>query len=161
MAVLGFTAGQSDNGRDVVGSFIVDGQTETAVGRGRVLTGDSDNENTADLQIQVTLTSAQIVPGVEGTMAVSRGIASSLDQVLGKLLDTQTGLMNSVDDGFDRQLDNIQSGIDRQTELFKLQEQSIRLQFQSLETAISQMNATSSYLGAQLASLPAVRTSTG
>ncbi len=159
ISALGLTAGQSDNGRDVVGSFIVDGRTEPAIGRGRVLSGDPDNENTADLQIQVTLTPAQVVSGVEGTMAVSRGLASSLDQVLGKMLDTDNGLLNSVDDGFDGQLENIQNSIDRQKELFDLQEQSIREQFQALETAISQMNATSSYLGAQLASLPAVSTS--
>jgi flagellar hook-associated protein 2 len=159
ISALGLTAGQSDNGRDVVGSFIVNGKTEAAIGRGRVLSGNPDNENTADLQVQVTLIPAQVVSGVEGTLAVSRGVASSLDQVLGKLLDTDSGLLNSVDEGFDGQLENIQRSIDRQQELFDLQEQSIRQQFQALETAISQMNATSSYLGAQLASLPAVRTS--
>ena len=153
---LGVTAGQSDKGRDVVGSFIVNGKTESAVGRGRLLSGDVNNENTADLQIQVTLTPAQVVSGIDGTITVSRGLASSLDQTLGKLLDNQNGLLSSVDDGFDGQLKSLQSSIDRQTKLFGLQEASIRKQFQALETAISQLNSTSSYLGGQLASLPQI-----
>jgi flagellar hook-associated protein 2 len=48
----------------------------------------------------------------------------------------------------------LQKSIDRQKTLFDLQEASIRKQFQALESAISQMNATSSYLGGQLSSLP-------
>jgi flagellar hook-associated protein 2 len=153
---LGLTVGLKDNGRDVVGSFIVNGQTEAAVGRGRLLTGDPDNENTADLQVQITLSPSDVVAGAEGTITVSRGLASSLDQVLGKLLNNEDGLLTSVDDGFDGQLKSLQTSIDRQTKLFDLQEQSIRKQFQALETAISQLNATSSYLGGQLANLPQI-----
>ena len=156
ISALGLTAGLKDNGRDVVGSFIVNGQTEAAVGRGRLLTGDPDNENTADLQVQITLSPSEVVAGAEGTLTVSRGLASSLDQVLGKLLDNEDGLLTSVDDGFDGQLKSLQTSIDRQTKLFDLQQQSIRKQFQALETAISQLNATSSYLGGQLANLPQI-----
>lgn len=153
---IGLTVGLKDNGRDVVGSFIVNGKTEAAVGRGRLLTGDPDNENTADLQVQITLSPSDVVAGAEGTVTVSRGLASSLDQVLGKLLNNEDGLLTSVDDGFDGQLKSLQTSIDRQTKLFDLQEQSIRKQFQALETAISQLNATSSYLGGQLANLPQI-----
>ena len=156
IADLGLAAGLKDNGRDVVGSFIVNGKTEAAVGRGRLLTGDPDNENTADLQVQITLSSSEVIAGAEGTITVSRGLASSLDQVLGKLLNNEDGLLTSVDDGFDGQLKSLQTSIDRQTKLFDLQEQSIRKQFQALETAISQLNATSSYLGGQLANLPQI-----
>jgi flagellar hook-associated protein 2 len=153
---LGLTVSQSDSGRDVVGTFVVDGKTEAAVGRGRILTGDSDNENTADLQVQVTLSPSEVVAGSEGTITVSRGLASALDQVLGKLLDNENGLLTSVDDGFDGQLKSLQTSIDRQTNLFDIQQQSIRKQFQALETAISQLNATSTYLGGQLANLPQI-----
>jgi flagellar hook-associated protein 2 len=156
VSALGLTVGLKDNGRDVVGSFIINGQTEAAVGRGRLLTGDPDNENTADLQVQITLSPSEVVAGAEGTLTVSRGLASSLDQVLGKLLDNEDGLLTSVDDGFDGQLKSLQTSIDRQTKLFDIQQQSIRKQFQALETAISQLNATSSYLGGQLANLPKI-----
>ena len=122
----------------------------------RLLSGDLHNENTADLQVQVTLGPTQVASGIDGTITVSRGLASALDQTLGKLLDNANGLLASVDDGFDGQLKSLQSSIDRQTNLFGLQEASIRKQFQALETAISQLNSTSSYLGGQLANLPKV-----
>jgi flagellar hook-associated protein 2 len=156
VSVLGFTSGQTNTGRDVVGSFRVDGQTEVAVGRGRLLTGDPQNNNTADLQVQVTLSSTQVVSGAEGRVTVSRGLASSLDQLLGQLLNTDQGLLNSVDDGFDGQLKSLQSSIDRQKAAFDRQQARLLTQFQSLESAISQMQSTSNYLGGQLASLPKI-----
>jgi flagellar hook-associated protein 2 len=151
---LGLTAGQKDNGRDVVGNFVVNGKTEVAVERGRILSGDPDNENTADLQLSVTLSPGQVIAGVEGTVTVSRGLASSLDQAIGQLLNSETGILTAADDGYDKQVESVQKSIDRQKTLFDLQEASIRKQFQALESAISQMNATSSYLGGQLSSLP-------
>ncbi len=153
---LGLTTSLTDTGRDVVGSFIVDGQTEVAVGRGRVLSGDPDNENTADLQVQVTLTPSQVSSGVEGTMAVTRGFASSLDQVLGDLLDVEDGLLTSIDDSFTDQLESIQASIDRQKATFDRQKESLLTQFQALETAISQMQSTGNYLSSQLANLPSL-----
>ncbi len=153
---LGLTAGQTDTGRDVVGSFIVNGLSEIAVGRGRTLSGDPNNANTADLQVQVTLSPAQIVVGVEGTMKVSRGLASSLDQRLGDLLEVQDGLLATVDDGFDLQLKSFQTSIDRQKATFDRQQANLLKQFQAMESAISQLQSTSSYLGGQLASLPQI-----
>ncbi len=153
---LGLTAGQTNTGRDVVGSFIVNGLSEIAVGRGRTLSGDPNNANTADLQVQVTLSPAQIVVGAEGTMKVSRGLASSLDQVLGDLLEVQDGLLASVDDGFDLQLKSFQTSIDRQKATFDRQQANLLKQFQAMESAISQLQSTSSYLGGQLASLPKI-----
>jgi len=153
---LGLTTSLTDTGRDVVGSFIVDGQTEVAVGRGRVLSGDPENENTADLQVQVTLTPGQVGSGVEGSLTVTRGFASSLDQVLGELLDVEDGLLASIDDGFTDQLDSIQASIDRQKATFDRQKESLLVQFQALETAISQMQSTGNYLSSQLANLPSL-----
>lgn len=153
---LGLTTSLTDTGRDVVGSFIVDGQTEVAVGRGRVLSGDPDNENTADLQVQVTLTPSQVGSGVEGSLTVTRGLASALDQVLGDLLNVDDGLLASIDDGYTSQLDSIQASIDRQQATFDRQKESLLTQFQALETAISQMQATGNYLSSQLASLPSL-----
>lgn len=153
---LGLTTSLTDTGRDVVGSFIVDGQTEVAVGRGRVLSGDPDNENTADLQVQVTLTSSQVSSGVEGSLTVTRGLASALDQVLGDLLNVEDGLLSSIDEGYTSQLDSIQASIDRQQATFDRQKESLLTQFQALETAISQMQATGNYLSAQLANLPSL-----
>lgn len=153
---LGLTTSLVDTGRDVVGSFVVDGRTEVAVGRGRVLSGDPENENTADLQVQVTLTPSQVGSGIEGSLTVTRGFASSLEQVLGDLLDVEDGLLASIDDGFTDQLDSIQASIDRQKATFDRQKASLLTQFQALETAISQMQSTGNYLSSQLANLPSL-----
>ncbi len=156
MADLGLTAGLTDTGRDVVGVFKVNGASETAVGRGQLLTGDSDNENTADLQLRVTLSPSQIVSGVEGTVTVRRGLASALDKALSELLNTETGLLSSVRENYDTQLTTLQKSITRQKAAFDRQTANLQAQFQALESSISQLQSTSNYLGGQLANLPSL-----
>ena len=153
---LGFSAGQTNTGRDVVGVFKVNGKSEVAVGRGQLLTGDPANENTADLQVRVTLAQNQVVTGAEGTVTVSRGLTSALDQVLAQMLDTDTGLLNTVNTGYESQLKTLQTSIDRQKTAFDEQTANLQSQFQALESSISQLQSTSNYLGGQLASLPRI-----
>ena len=156
VASLGFTPGQKDTGRDVVGVFKVNGKSEAAVGRGQLLTGDPANENTADLQVRITLAPNQVVTGAEGTVTVSRGLTSALDQVLAGMLNTDTGLLNTVNTGYESQLKTLQTSIDRQKTAFDEQTASLQSQFQALESSISQLQTTSNYLGGQLASLPKI-----
>lgn len=153
LTALGLTSGQTDDGQDVAGTFIVNGETETAVGRGRVLTGDIDNEHTADLQVRISLTSAQVVPGSEANLTVTRGVASRLDQVLGQLLDSTTGRVKQVDDRFDEEIEDIDSVIDRQAARFEAAQQSLLRQFSALESAVAELQNTSNFLTTQLASL--------
>ena len=70
------------------------------------------------------------------------------------MLNTETGLLSSVDTAFDGQLKGLQSSIDRQKTAFDRQAESLQAQFQALESSISQLQSTSNYLGGQLASLP-------
>lgn len=157
LATLGFTGSESDTGRDVAGSFIVNGETEAAVGRGRVLSGNSENANTADLQVRVSLAAAQVVSGPEASLTVTRGVASRLDQILGKLLDSTNGRVKQVEDRFDDQASDIQKTIDRQQDRFKAQQESLLKQFQAMETAVSQLQSTSSALGSQLQSVNSLK----
>ncbi|MBL8849703.1 MAG: flagellar filament capping protein FliD [Planctomycetaceae bacterium] len=160
LAALGFSGSESDNGVDVAGTFIINGETETAIGRGRVLTGDSENENTADLQVRVSLTASQIVAGQEASLTVTRGVASRLDQVLGTLLDSTTGRVKQVDDRFDEEAEDIQKVIDRQKTRFDAQQESLLKQFQALETAVSQLKTTSSFLSSQLSGVNNLKSTT-
>ena len=64
--------------------------------------------------------------------------------------------MASVDDGFDLQLKSFQTSIDRQKATFDRQQENLLKQFQAMESAISQLQSTSNYLGGQLASLPQI-----
>ncbi|MEZ6145732.1 MAG: hypothetical protein R3B91_10010 [Planctomycetaceae bacterium] len=152
-STLGFAGGETDIGKDVAGTFIVDGQTESATGRGQLLIGESDNEHTADLQLRISLTAADVVSGLEADITVTRGVAARLDQVLNDFLDPVTGRLKTINDGFDETINSIQFSIDRQTAVFELQRESLVQQFVALESAISELNTTSSFLTSQLAGL--------
>jgi flagellar hook-associated protein 2 len=158
LAALGFSGSEIDTGVDVAGTFIVNGENETAVGRGRILTGDFENENTADLQVRITLTPSQVVAGEEASLTVTRGVASRLDQVLGTLLDSTTGRVKQVTDRFDDEAEDIQKVIDRQKARFEAQQESLLKQFAALESAVNELQTTSSFLNAQLAGLSSLKT---
>jgi len=93
---LGLDGSEEGIGQDVAGSFIVDGVVESATGSGRTLIGDSNNENTADLQIRVNLNASQIGNDSEGTLQISRGISSRIDQFFGEILDTEVGTLSTI-----------------------------------------------------------------
>lgn len=147
---LGFAGGEADVGQDVEGSFIVNGQTELATGRGRILTGDENNENTADLKVEVTLDASQVVAGAEADLTVTRGVAANLDKVIGDLVAAETGLFSTLDDGFDSELESLRTAFSRQESLFNSQQEQLISQFVALETAMSQLQSTSSFLNSQL-----------
>ncbi len=150
---LGLSGTENEVGKDVVGTFIVDGVTETATGKGQLLTGDADNDNTADLQVRISLTSADIGPGSEAQLTVTRGVAARLDQVLNNFLDPVTGRLKTISDGFDDRIESLQKSIDHQTAQFDIQREKILKEFIALESAISELNNTSSFLATQLAGI--------
>ena len=147
---LGFAGGEADVGQDVEGSFIVNGQTETATGRGRVLTGDENNDNTADLKVEVILDASQVVAGAEADLTVTRGVAANLDKVIGDLVAAETGLFSTLDDGYDTELESLRTAFSRQESLFNSQQEQLIAQFVALETAMSQLQSTSNFLNSQL-----------
>lgn len=150
---LGFTGGESGNGRDVAGTFIVDGVVETATGSGRVLIGDSDNANTADLQIKVTLDSSQVTSGVESELTVSRGISSRMDKYFGDLLDPDSGTVKNVNEDFDLRVESLESSIARVNSISEAKTAYLIEQFTALERVLSDLQSTSSFLTSQLAGL--------
>lgn len=155
LATLGFAPGTEDKGRDVAGTFTINGVTESATGRGQVLTGNADNEHTADLQLRVKLSPADIVSGPEAEVNVTMGLAASLDNILDGMLDPENGGLKTIDDRFNDEIASLQDAFDRQKELFDIQQQSLIEQFVALESAMSELQSTSDFVGTQLASLSA------
>jgi len=155
LATLGFAPGTEDKGRDVAGTFTINGVTESATGRGQVLTGNADNEYTADLQLRVKLSPADIVSGPEAEVNVTMGLAASLDNILDDMLDPENGGLKTIDDRFNDEIASLQDAFDRQKELFDIQQQSLIEQFVALESAMSELQSTSDFVGTQLASLSA------
>jgi flagellar hook-associated protein 2 len=150
LTALGFDGTESDQGQDVVGRFIVNGVEEEAIGRGRLLTGDADNEYTGDLQISVTMTDSQVQSGVDAELDLTRGIGSRLDQLLGSLLDPTTGRIKTANDEFDAKIEDIDDTIARQNELFESRRTQLELEFVNLESAVSQLQSQGSFIAAQL-----------
>ncbi len=153
LASLGFDGTETDNGLNVAGKFIVGGVDELATGKGQLLAGVADSENTADLEVRVTLSAAQVVAGPEATMTISRGIGSRLKLLTDSLLDPINGRVETVNDGFEDNVASIQESIDRLNEQFEAEQERLVRQFVALETAVSDLQATGNFLAAQLAGI--------
>ncbi len=152
---LGFNGSEFDIGQDVVGKFIVDGKEELAIGSGRLLSGRGENERTADLQVNVTLTNSQLGDGAEATLTVTRGFASRLDAQLDTFFKDEegfTGQVASVNNRYGEVLDSIQDSIDRLNARFDAQQESLIRQFTQLETIVAELQNTGGYLAALLPS---------
>ena len=162
-ATLGLAAtqiGQPKIGQDVAGEFLFFDETkdppqtvEQAEGLGRILRGNADNENTADLSIRVELNASQIDDPVDGTMSITRGLASRLDQAIRSLLDPELGELANLDERFNRQLESFDSSIERLSEQFESQQASILREFTALESAVAQLQSTGSALSSALLTL--------
>ena len=147
---LGLTTSDSDQGQDVVGRFLVDGEVEEAIGTGRLLTGSPDNENTADIQLRVTLNSGQVTSGNEADLTVTRGFASQLDQIIADFLDPVTGRIKNANDAFDDQIESIDQSIENTEELIQLKTEQIIREFTAMEQILSNLQTQSNFLAAQL-----------
>ncbi len=154
LSVLGFDGSESGVGKDVAGSFIVNGVVETATGSGRVLIGDQDNENTADLQIRVTLDPSQVSAGVEGELTIRRGVTSRMDQYLSDFLNPTTGSIKTINEGFDLRVESIEASIERVNQISESKREYLIEQFSALERVLSELQTTSSFLTSQLGALP-------
>ncbi len=150
---LGLDGSEEGIGQDVAGSFIVDGVVESATGSGRTLIGDSNNENTADLQIRVNLNASQIGNDSEGTLQISRGISSRIDQFFGEILDTEVGTLSTIDNEFALRIESLDESIARVNAISEAQSQSLVEQFATLERVLSDLQNTSSFLSSQLSGL--------
>lgn len=153
LATMGFVGTENDIGQDVVGKFIVGGREETATGRGNILVGDKDNENTADLQVRVTLGNADLGAGNEATLTVTRGYASRLDLAIADLSDEESSIIANANKRFTETAESIQQSIDRLNARFEAQKESLLKQFTALENVLGQLQTTGNFIGAQLASL--------
>jgi len=142
-ASLGFiNTGVSTNGSDVTGTI----GGFAATGEGRFLTGTA---GVSGLVLEITGTNA----GNRGSITFSRGLASKLNTLLTNL-QTDSGQLTAKTDSIDDQIKSIsQDRLDLIERVTKIEDR-YRRQFSTLDVLISQINATSSFLEQQLASLP-------
>ena len=161
LSVTGFTGSETSTGVDVAGSYIVNGQTETATGVGQALTGGNTNANTAGLTVVVTLAPSQILPGgTDSTMSVTRGVASSLDNMLKGMLDPANGQLTLIANQFATQIQNAQNDVNTQTASMNAQQAALMRQFASLESVMANLQSESNLLNSAFGSTTSVTTPT-
>lgn len=156
-ATLGFTGTETDQGVDVAGHYEVDGQSEAATGSGQFLIGAADGGSTTGLQTRITLTPAQVGGGVTADLTLTRGMASSLDVLLGNLLDPVTGRLKTIDTSYQTTIDDIASEITRQNDLLAARRDRLLKQFAAMERTVSQLQSIGNFLGAQLTQVNSTR----
>ena len=150
---LGLDGSEEGVGKDVAGSFIVDGVVETAVGSGRVLVGDEDNANTADLQIRVTLDPSEVTTGIEGELTVSRGATSRIDQYFADFLEPNTGSLETINEGFDLRIESIDASIERINQISEARREYLIAEFAALERVLNELQSTAGFLTSQLGAI--------
>lgn len=152
-SLLGFDGSETDAGQDVAGRFIVDGVEEVAKGIGRILTGDADNENTADLRVEVTLSSAQVIAGAEAEINVTEGITGRLNGYIQKILDAETGLLKTVNDTFESRIASIDKSIEQVEKITESKREYLIEEFTALESIINELQTTGNFISTQLTTL--------
>ncbi len=90
--------------------------------------------------------------GSRGTVTYTQGYAAKLDAFIEELLDDE-GILEAKTDGFNTSIDTLEEQAERLELRLEAIEARYRSQFTRLDTLISEMNTTSSYLTQQLALL--------
>jgi len=150
---LGLREGSSDIGADVAGNFVVNGVVEPATGAGRTLTGNEGNHNTDGLQVKVTLAPSQVTADSEGTVTITRGVASRLNALIDSMLDPKKGILTSLNNSLQDQLDSIATSLTNQQAAFDKQKDELTSRFADMESSLQKLQNTSSLLGSQLQSI--------
>jgi flagellar hook-associated protein 2 len=152
-AFLGFTSPARATGRDVAGSFLVNGTPEPATGSGQLLTGDAGNANTAGLAVNVTLQPWQVGSAPQASLTVTRGVAAQLGGALNTLLDPTTGQLQTIDQNFQDQIAAYQKQIDLLQQEYNQRQAQLAQQFANLESAVNNLKTASGFLTAQTTAL--------
>ncbi|MBI2177293.1 MAG: flagellar filament capping protein FliD, partial [Candidatus Tectomicrobia bacterium] len=141
-------------GRDVAGTI----NGEAATGEGQTLTGNTGNASTEGLQLLVELTPDQLAEqgSSQGTVSVSRGVASRLEELLAFLTDTsQDGPIQGAIEEANERVEDLQSQIDSVNARIERERLRLSEQFARLEQALGTLQTTSAFLSRQLAQISA------
>ena len=152
IVALGFSGGETGSGTDVAGNFSLNGTSIAASGHGQILTGATGTAGEG-LQIKYTGTPSQVASGVDGTLNFSGGYATLLYKMATTALD-DGGAIAGRNTGITKSLSDISTQRDAINRQLTATEARYRAQFTALDTMISSLNSTSSFLTQQLANLP-------
>ena len=86
-------------------------------------------------------------------LEVSRGTTGRLDEYISSILDGETGLLKTVNDDFEARIASIDQSIERVESITESKRQFLIAEFTALESIMSELQATSTFISTQLASL--------
>lgn len=158
LSALGFAGTETDHGQDVAGQFLVNGVAEDATGIGRILTGSTTNTNTADLAVQVTLTSSQLQVGTEATLAVTHGLASRLDNLLENILDPVSGRLQAISDRFRKSAEDARAATLQEAKGMDDRRAALVRQFANMEQTLGRLKSAGEFATNSLTSLTSNKT---
>ncbi len=93
------------------------------------------------------------INGTDPNTTLPTGIGTRLGRLINNLTDVENGELNVAKDGLLDQLTSLDDSIKRQQTLFDNQQEDLIAQFVALESAISELQTTSSFLSSQLSNL--------
>ncbi|MFH1700054.1 MAG: flagellar filament capping protein FliD [Candidatus Zixiibacteriota bacterium] len=143
---LGLSDGTLHAGLNVAGTI----NGESAAGQGQVLTGNEENQYTAGLKLKITLIEAQVSSAVEGTIAITKGLASILAEKLDNITKSSGGVIDTKTGSLEKQIENIDKQIKALDSRLALRRESLVLEFMELETMLAQLQAESAFMESQL-----------
>lgn len=162
-SVLGLAQGDASTGSNVAGVFRITPPggttiTEQAVGNGRTLAGESDNEYTAQLQIRSTLQENQIGASTDAYLTVTKGLGATLDAAISALLeqgttDTSKGQLVTTQERLTRQIESIDANIERVEAQIEARRESLLREFAALESTLAELQSVGSALTSSLGTL--------
>jgi flagellar hook-associated protein 2 len=145
-STLGLSDGTVRYGDDVEGTI----NGESATGRGQVLTGDEDNDTTAGLKLLITLTQSQVNDDAEGTITVTKGVATLMTEGLDRITKSSDGVIARKTSGLQQQVDDIKQQVKAFDDRLAYRRETLEKKWANLETLLSQLNQEKSYLDTQL-----------
>ncbi|GAA5786468.1 flagellar filament capping protein FliD [Chitiniphilus shinanonensis] len=139
--LFGLKVGQRGEGKDVAGTI----NGAAATGSGQVLNGTGPSEG---LKLTITGDTA----GYYGTLSLSRGFASRLDQTLNSLLSDKGAVQGRIN-GLNQNIKDMNAQGLALNRRLDATEKRYRDQFTALDVQMSKMSGVSSYLTQQLSML--------
>jgi len=150
-SILGLAGATSTAGLNVEGTI----NGEKATGLGQLLTGDNGNENTAGLQLKITLEASDLTEGSEGQVLFIKGVADIISEKINTYTDPYNGVLKSRKDALNSHIKASDDRIRSLEEQLERRRASLYQQFMAMEEALSQLQSEQQYLTNSLAGLNA------
>jgi flagellar capping protein FliD len=83
------------------------------------------------------------------SVSVTQGLAAQLGAALNNMLDPSTGQFQAIDQGFQQQLSTYATQVQRLQAQYNAQQAALETEFTNMETTLSTLKNTASFISAQ------------